>query len=126
MPEMSPPPPTGTMTVDPAGMSSASSSPTVPCPAMMKGSSKGGTNVAPVAAASARAAAMASSTVAPANRMAAPYPSVASTLGRGAASGMKMTASSPACRAARATPWAWLPAEAATTTVPGSSREIRL
>ena len=34
---------------------------------------------------------------------------------------MKMVAVRPVRAAARATPWAWLPAEAATTGVPGGS-----
>jgi hypothetical protein len=40
---------------------------------------------------------------------------VAATLGSGADSGMKTVAAQPSSRAARATPWAWLPALAATT-----------
>jgi hypothetical protein len=39
---------------------------------------------------------------------------------------MKMVAGWPVNRAANATPWAWLPADPATTGVPSGSREIRL
>ena len=41
-PEMSPPPPTGTITLVTSGRSSPISSPTVPWPAMISASSKGG------------------------------------------------------------------------------------
>ena len=41
-PEISPPPPTQTTTVAASGRSATISSPTVPCPAMMRGSSNGG------------------------------------------------------------------------------------
>ncbi len=45
----------------------------------------------------------------------APYPRVARSLGIGAPSGMKTVARVPTSCAASATPWAWLPALAATT-----------
>ncbi len=98
----------------------------VPWPAMMSGSSNGGTNTAPRSAANRLAAAMQSSTASPPSLTVAPYPVVASTLGSGALEGMKMVARCPVSVAASATPWAWLPAEAATTSVPGSRREMRL
>ena len=47
---------------------------------------------------------------------------MASTFGRGAPLGMKIDDRRPARLAARATPWAWLPAEAATTRAPSSGR----
>src|SRR5690606_30650109 len=51
MPLISPPPPTGTSTTSADGQSSAISSPTVPCPAMMRALSKAGTIVSPCSAA---------------------------------------------------------------------------
>jgi hypothetical protein len=42
VPAASPPPPTGTTTMSTSGMSSAISSPTVPCPATISGSSNAG------------------------------------------------------------------------------------
>ncbi len=72
MPEIRPPPPTGTTTVSASGQSSAISRPTVPCPAMTSGWSKGLANTAPVASARSWARAMASSTVSPARITSAP------------------------------------------------------
>src|ERR1039457_5214777 len=60
--------------------------------------------------------------------MSAPYDLVASILGSGAPSGMITVALAPSRAAAKATPWAWLPALAATTPRARSasvSREIR-
>ena len=60
--------------------------------------------------------------------MSAPYASVARTLGIGAPSGMNTVDLMPSSVADRATPWAWLPADAATTPLARSasdSREIR-
>ena len=123
IPETSPPPPTGTTTVVASGASSASSSPMVPWPAMISGSSKGGTNTASPSR-HVLALAMQSSTAWPLRR------TVARSSGRldrqGRVDGMKMVAGCPVSLAARATPWAWLPADPATTGVPGGSREIRL
>ena len=50
-----------------------------------------------------------------ANRTCAPYALVACTLGIGAPSGMNTVELRPSSEAASATPWAWLPALAATT-----------
>ena len=72
-------------------------------------------STAPVSAAKSPAATSASSTVAPTRRTRAPYAWVAATLGSGAASGMKTVEVVPSSDAARATPCAWLPADAATT-----------
>ena len=47
IPEIRPPPPIGTISVSMSGASSSISSATVPCPAMMSGSSKGWTKVGP-------------------------------------------------------------------------------
>src|SRR5207253_1574072 len=52
MPEISPPPPTCTSTTSTSGTSSTISSPTVPWPAMISGSSNGWTSVRPDAACS--------------------------------------------------------------------------
>ncbi len=72
-------------------------------------------NTDPLASAYRCAACSASSTVVPCNRTSAPYSRVAATLGSGAASGMKTVERTPSSEAASATPWAWLPALAATT-----------
>ena len=50
IPEMSPPPPTGTISVVVSGRSSTTSSPTVPWPAIVSGWSNGWTSVRPVSA----------------------------------------------------------------------------
>src|SRR5712691_2958489 len=60
-PEMSPPPPTGTTIAPTSGSSSRISSPAVPCPAAVRGSSKAWTYVAPVRSTWAMARAWASS-----------------------------------------------------------------
>ncbi len=69
----------------------------------------------PVSSASSRALARASSTQVPCRTTSAPYERVAATLGSGAPAGMTTVALVPSAEAARATPWAWLPALAATT-----------
>ena len=64
----------------------------------------------------------------PTNSTVAPYALVAATLGSGAPTGMNTVASAPSMPAASATPWAWLPALAATTPRARSasvSREMR-
>jgi hypothetical protein len=70
---------------------------------------------APVLSAYARASLTVSSTQLPYRMTRAPYPRVAWTLGSGALSGMITVAAQPSRLAANATPWAWLPALAATT-----------
>ena len=72
IPAMSPPPPMGTTTVCASGASAASSSPMVPWPAMISGSSKGGTSTAPSTSPRALALAMQSSTAWPPMRTVAP------------------------------------------------------
>jgi hypothetical protein len=65
----------------------------------------------------------------PAYSIVAPYPLVAVTFGSGAPSGMNTVTRQPSRPAASATPWAWLPALAATTPrarSSGDSREIRV
>ena len=69
----------------------------------------------PEASANPRAWAHASSKVSPWSTVSAPREATASTLIRGVVTGMTMTARQPRRFAPRATPWAWLPAEAATT-----------
>ncbi len=104
------------------------SSPQVPCPATMSSWSKGWISTAPVSAAKARAASSAWSMYLPSKTTSAPYPRVAFSLGIGAPSGMNTVALMPSICAASATPWAWLPAEAATTPAArssGDSRDIR-
>src|SRR5690606_26460935 len=56
----------------------------------------------------------------------APYPLVAATLGSGAPAGMNTVAAVPHSCAASATPWAWLPALAATTPLARSASDSRL
>ena len=66
-----------------------------------------------------------SSTVFPSKTTSAPYPRVAFSFGIGAPTGMKTVDLIPSSPAARATPWAWLPALAATTPAARSSSESR-
>jgi len=56
----------------------------------------------------------------------APYPRVASILGSGAPAGITTVALAPSRLAANATPWAWLPALAATTPRSRSAAVSRL
>ncbi len=55
------------------------------------------------------------SKLSPASTTSAPWARTASTLIWGVVTGMTMTALQPSFFAARATPWAWFPAEAAMT-----------
>lgn len=87
----------------------------MPCPAITSGWSKGGTNSAPDAAASATACALASSKLSPWRTAAAPRARTASTLIVGVTTGMTIVAGTPSVWAASATPCAWFPADAATT-----------
>ena len=80
---------------------------------------------APVVVEYSCAAAMLAPTSTPTSSISAPYPWVACTLGSAAPSGMKMRAGMPSIWAARATPWAWLPADAATTPAARSDSERR-
>ena len=86
-------------------------------------------STAPVRSAYACAWTSDSSSVAPTSSMVAPYPRVAVSLGSGAPTGMYTLAAMPSSWAASATPWAWLPALAATTPRAFSSslrRDIRV
>ena len=127
-PPSSPPPPVGTSTVRTSGACSSTSSPRVPCPATMSTWSNGWISTAPVSSANRRAAASDSSSTLPSKTTSAPYARVARSFGIGAPSGMNTVDLMPSSWAASATPWAWLPAEAATTPrarSSGVSREIR-
>ncbi|MNH24899.1 hypothetical protein D3C79_848560 [compost metagenome] len=88
---------------------------TVPCPAITSGSSNGGTKVAPSLSASFRAWARAWGKLSPCNTTWPPRERTPSTLSSGVVVGITMVARMPSSRAARATPWAWLPAEAVIT-----------
>ena len=98
----------------------------MPWPAMISGWSKGGTYWAPVCG---RVQLGQCEAVVDHLALEADHGPVAAgrlDLGSDAPSGMKMVDFMPAPVAAKATPWAWLPAEAATTSLPGGSCEIRL
>ena len=115
IPASSPPPPVGTSTVRTSGACSSTSSPQVPWPVRMSGWSKGWMNTAPVSSENCWARTSASVSESPWKSTSAPYPRVALALGIGAPSGMNTVALMPSSCAASATPWAWLPADAATT-----------
>jgi hypothetical protein len=115
VPASRPPPPKGTTIVATSGHSFTISSAAVPAPAMIRSSSNGGTTVAPIFPAISRATVSRVAEVTPAETTFAPYAWVASTFERTEFSGMTMVAGMPRRRAARATPWAWLPEENATT-----------
>ena len=90
--------------------------------------SNGWISTAPVSSANRRAPTSDSSSTLPSKTTSAPYPRVACSLGIGAPSGMNTVDRMPSSWAASATPWAWLPAEAATTPrarSSGVSRKIR-
>ena len=84
----------------------------VPCPVATSRSSKGCTNVAPVSSAISYAFAQASSKTSPERMTSAPYALVRLIFMRGVMTGMQTVAGTPARRAAKATPWAWFPADA--------------
>ena len=106
-----PPPPIGTRTTARSGRSSAISSPTVPWPAMIRSSSKGGMIARPRRAAISSATRWRSSLAVPTMTISAPSAATRSRFTSGASDGMTTTAVAPSSRAARATPWAWLPDE---------------
>ena len=103
----------GTSTVVGVADSSASSSPSVPWPAMTSRSSNGRHEVAsPGVAAWPRPRRCASSTLTPDQAHLGPVGPGRLHLGqRRARSGMHTIAERPSSEAARATPWAWFPAE---------------
>ncbi|MNH29959.1 hypothetical protein D3C79_902220 [compost metagenome] len=88
---------------------------TVPCPAITSGSSNGGTKVAPSLSASFSACARAWGKLSPCSTTCPPRERTPSTFSDGVVVGMTMVAFMPRCDAARATPWAWLPADAVIT-----------
>jgi hypothetical protein len=79
MPEMSPPPPIATTIVSSPGCCASISSPQVPCPATMSGSSYGCTKVSPRRARSSSANALAPSKFSPSRITSAPWRCVCST-----------------------------------------------
>ena len=91
--------------------SSAISRPTVPWPAMTRSSSNGGMIARPRSAAIRSATAWRSSLAVPTTTISAPSAATRARLISGASEGMTTTAGAPRRRAARATPWAWLPDE---------------
>src|SRR5215208_5825865 len=127
-PEHSPPPPTGTTTFARSGASSSSSRPSEPWPATTTGSSNGCTNASPPTSARASAASRHSSTDSPPTWISAPIPRAASTFASGASVGTKTSQCTPRWRAAAASAWPWLPADAATTPLrqPSSPSESSL
>src|SRR5690349_20746288 len=101
----------------------------VPWPAMTPGSSYGWMKVRPSRSASSCAWAADSARVSPCSTTRAPQPSVRTTLVTGVNFGMTIVAAMPASEACRATAWAWLPADMATTPAARSravSRAMRL
>ena len=87
----------------------------MPCPATTAGSSYGWQNPLPSRSASSLAAAIASSTDAPASITVAPWLRHASILEIGAPAGTKISHGTPKYLAANASDWAWLPALPAVT-----------
>ena len=116
IPEISPPPPTGRRSCCTSGhCSRISSADRALAGDRCRGGRTGGSTPRRSAPRTRCAATSASSTVRADSCTSAPYPLVAATLGIGAPTGMKTVAAMPSSRAASATPWAWLPALAATT-----------
>ena len=85
--------------------------PIVPCPAITSGSSNGCTKTSPSRSMRRFASASASEYDSPCNTTSAPRRRTASTFTSGVVTGMTITARQPSSPAARATPWAWLPAD---------------
>jgi hypothetical protein len=123
MPEISPPPESGTSTQAASGASSAISRPIVPCPAMTSGWSKGGIGVRPSSASSRSTSAWASSWECPTMRISPPAASTARSLLPGTSEDMQITARTPSARAAWARARPWLPVDAAATPRARRSRQ---
>mmetsp|Transcript_9976 Transcript_9976/g.41877 ORF Transcript_9976/g.41877 Transcript_9976/m.41877 type:complete len:224 (+) Transcript_9976:1843-2514(+) len=115
MPEIIPPPETGTMTASRSGTCSKNSTPMVPWPAMTSGWSYGGIRVAPVSRWSLAHVASRSLTVAAHLVIRPPYVSMASSLHCGAPSGTTMYAGQSSVLAASANAAAWFPELCVTT-----------
>ncbi len=103
MPEISPPPLTGTTTRSTSGRSSAISSPIVPWPAITCRSSNGGTTRYPCSAASSAVAASRALSDGAHHTSSAPLRAIASVFVRGAVCGTTTTACTPSSAAAYAT-----------------------
>ena len=114
-PPVKPPPPSGTRTIARSAMSSASSRPSVACPATTIGSSYGWQKFIPVSSARERASATASFNVSPPSVSVAPYERTDSIFESDAPAGTKISQGTPKWRAANAMACAWLPALPATT-----------
>mmetsp|Transcript_48794 Transcript_48794/g.95710 ORF Transcript_48794/g.95710 Transcript_48794/m.95710 type:complete len:253 (-) Transcript_48794:259-1017(-) len=114
-PAISPPPPTQQKTTSGWLVCRAISSPTVPCPAMMKGSSNGGITTRFSCSAIRRHSSLAWSKSLPNRIGSAPRLRTLSTFIWGVNVGMTIEAEMSNFCAARATPCAWLPALHATT-----------
>ena len=123
MPEIRPPPESGTSTVSMSGRSSRSSRPIVPCPAITGGWSNGETKTMPSSATNRSASTWASSWLRPMIRASAPSARMPSILTWGTSSDMQRIALTPSCLAAWATPRPWLPVE--TPTTPRRGRLLR-
>ena len=115
MPEMSPPPPTGTTTTSTSGASSSTSSPTVPWPAITRGSSKGWTSTRPVSARCSSSFAKASAGSSALMSITAPSARARSSLNRLPPGHEKTAQSMPSAAAPQASAMAWLPADAPAT-----------
>ncbi len=109
-----------------SGCCSSISSAIVPCPAITDGSSNGWMNSRSRSSASWRASTADSMTSAPMSSTVAPRSRVRATFTNGVLSGITMWVSSPSNVPCRATPWAWLPADMATTPRPGATSSKRL
>lgn len=113
IPASSPPPPTQTKIASSAAASVCLkiSTATVPCPAMTYGSSNGGMLVRPWSVASRAHSRFAASKSEPKRTTLAPRRSTLRYLIEGVLRGMTIVQAIPSSWPARATPWAWLPAE---------------
>src|SRR6267143_4181680 len=114
MPEMRPPPPTGTITESKSSIWFAISSPHVPCPAIMSGSLKGWTSVAPVLLTISLAFASRSVVYFPYLIASAPYSMMVLTFSCTAVSGNITVHFFPRSRELYATAIPWFPDETAT------------
>ena len=125
MPEIMPPPPTGTTSVAASGTCPRTSSAMVPCPAITHGWSNGGTIVAPVRACTSVAAASRSAPELPLVMTFAPARSTALRFVREAFAGITTCAGMPRSAAAVASASAWFP-ELCVTTPRGASASAML
>lgn len=117
VPPISPPPPTHTNTASRSGACSASSTPSVPCPATVSRSLYGATYGLPVSSAWRRASCSASCGLPSTSTTSAPSASIAAILPGVVIEATYTVTPTPASCPARATPWPWLPVEAVITPV---------